>query len=117
MTSEHYNGRIFRGRTNSENGEMSNETYFYYSQDGDVLTGRYAGGTIEVGQLLGVVNADGSLDFCYHHLNTEGEIVAGRCHSEPSRDEDGILMLDETWSWLTGDRSSGTSQVEEVQGP
>jgi len=112
-----YNGRIFRGRSNSDNGEVDRETYFYYSQDGDVLTGRYTGGSVVDGQLLGVVHDDGSIDFCYHHLNQAGELMAGTCHSEPMLDDAGTLVLRETWQWLTGDRSSGSSQVEEVEGP
>ena len=112
-----YNGRIFRGRSNSDDGEVDCETYFYYSQAGNVLTGRYTGGKVVDGQLLGVVHEDGSLEFCYHHLSETGDLLAGTCHSEPHLDDDGILVLKETWRWLTGDRSSGSSEVEEVEGP
>jgi hypothetical protein len=62
---------------------------------------------------LGLVHPDGSLEFYYHHLNEEGALMAGHCTSIP-RFEDGKLILEERWQWLTGDRSSGKSEVEEV---
>lgn len=110
-----YDGRRFRGRRNSANGEVGGETIFLYRQHGDVLTGEYSGGAIVAGHLLGTVRADGSLDFLYHHINERGELMGGRCESTP-RVEDGLLVLAERWQWLTGDRSSGTSEVEEISG-
>ena len=50
-----YNGRIFRGRTNTDNGEVSGETRFHYFQEGDRLWGTYSGGSIVDGHLLGTL--------------------------------------------------------------
>ena len=111
-----YDGRRFRGRSNSPNGEVGGETVFLYRQDGEVLSGDYSGGAIVAGSLLGRVRADGSLEFLYQHLNRDGELMAGRCESTPRR-VDGRLVLAERWKWLTGDRSSGTSEVEEIPEP
>lgn len=110
-----YDGRRFRGRRNSPNGEVDAGTVFHYRQDGDLLRGDYSGGAIVLGQLLGRVRPDGTLEFLYHHLNESGELMSGRCESTP-RVEDGVLVLAERWQWLTGDRSSGTSEVEEIPG-
>jgi hypothetical protein len=110
-----YDGRHFRGLSNTENGEVGGETEFVYRQEGTRLTGRYAGGEIVRGDLLGTVGEDGSLEFCYHHLNAAGELMAGRCRSLPETDADGRLVLRESWQWLTGDRSSGESTVVEVE--
>ncbi|MFD6442844.1 hypothetical protein ACFWDG_24450 [Peribacillus sp. NPDC060186] len=41
-----YNGRIFIAKDNSENGEVSENTFFYYSQEGNILTASYEGGEI-----------------------------------------------------------------------
>lgn len=62
---------------------------------------------------MDTINYDGRLSFCYHHRNTDGVLMAGRCESTP-RWEGDRLVLDEAWQWLTGDRSKGTSVVEEV---
>ncbi len=109
-----YDGKVFRGRSNSDNGEVGSTTTFRYRQSGSQLTGEYAGGSIAAGQLLGTVHQDGSLEFLYQHLNQDGVLMAGICRSVPERDSEGILVLKETWQWLTGDRSQGKSEVEEV---
>lgn len=109
-----YDGRVFRVRSTSDNGEVDDATRFVYRQFGDRLTGSYRGGEIAEGHLLGCVDADGTLSFCYHHVTTGGELRAGRCTSTPTRTDEGRLVLKESWQWLTGDRSRGTSELIEV---
>jgi len=109
-----YDGRVFTVRSNSDNGEVSNQTTFRYEQTGDRLTGTYGGGAIEQGHLVGSVHPDGSLTFVYHHVTTSGELRAGRCESKPTRDDAGRLVLREHWQWFTGDRSKGTSELVEA---
>jgi len=109
-----YDGRVFVVRDNSDNGEVGGGTVFHYHQTGDRLTGTYEGGLIEQGHLVGSVHPDGSLTFVYHHVTTGGELRAGRCESEPTRDDAGRLVLRERWQWFTGDRSKGTSELVEV---
>ena len=108
-----YDGKVFRGRSNTPNGEVDGSTLFHYHQADGVLTGTYSGGSVVTGQLLGHVHTDGRLEFHYHHLNTAGALMAGKCRSVP-REENGRLVLQERWQWLTGDQSSGESEVEEV---
>ena len=98
-----YDGRVFRGVSTSDSGEVSSKTLFRYHQDGDV----------RIGHLLGLVHNDGSLEFTYHHINVCGELMAGRCESR-ARHENGRLMLDERLQWLTGNQEHGTSVVMEV---
>ena len=64
--------------------------------------------------MIGLVNADNSLDFSYQHVNSNNEICTGRCHSTPTILPDGRIQLKENWQWTSGDCSSGTSVVEEV---
>jgi hypothetical protein len=109
-----YDGRVFAVRANSDNGEVGGGTTFRYHQTGKRLTGTYAGGAIEQGHLVGTVHADGSLTFVYHHVTTGGELRAGRCESEPARDDAGRLVLRERWQWFTGDRTAGTSELVEI---
>jgi hypothetical protein len=109
-----YDGRVFRVRQNTENGEVGGDTRFFYEQTGDRLTGTYRGGAIDEGHLLGRVFPDGHLEFCYHHLTLDGEQQAGRCSSVPERTDQGRLVLKETWQWFTGDRSTGTSELIEL---
>lgn len=111
-----YDNRIFRGKTNSDNGEVSESTRFYYHQSGDQVWAEYSGGDIVRGHLQGKVFHDGSLEFLYHHENLNGELAAGRCRSLPAQSNDGKIILRENWQWFTGDQSEGMSEVEEVDG-
>lgn len=99
---------------NTANGETTSETIFEYRQSGDILTASYSGGPIKSGHLLGLVSANGALDFRYHQINDRGEIQTGECRSIPETLPDGRIRLHETWQWTSGDRSSGTSIVEEI---
>ena len=111
-----YDNRIFRGKTNSANGEVSESTRFHYHQSGDQIWAEYSGGDVVKGHLQGKVLPDGSLDFLYHHENLNGELMAGRCRSVPDQSVDGKIILKERWKWFTGDQSEGVSEIEEVNG-
>jgi hypothetical protein len=89
-------------------------TLFHYRQRGDIVTADYSGGSIVSGHLLAKVLANGELDMRYHHLNDRGELMLGTCQSTPEWLPDGRLRFNERWQWLSGDRSSGESAIEEV---
>jgi len=48
-----YDNRIFRGKTNSDNGEVSESTRFHYHQSGDQIWAEYSGGDVVKGHLQG----------------------------------------------------------------
>ena len=109
-----YDGRVFRPVVNSPNGQVNGKTEFHYSQQADVLTAVYAKGGIRIGQIVGRVHPDGSLEFCYQHLTDAGELRSGFCRSRPEILPDGRLRLHESWQWTSGDGSQGESIVEEI---
>lgn len=109
-----YDDKIFRSVTNTSNGEVGSETTFHYHQQGRIVWADYAGGAIDKGFLIATVQDDDSLDMRYQHVNAQGELMTGRCHSTPERLPDGRLRLFERWQWTSGDSSSGESVVEEV---
>ena len=102
-----YDNKTFRAASNTANGETSAETIFHYKQVGNILTATYSGGRIMAGHLLGLVDEAGQLD-------TDGQLMTGRCQSVPEQLPDGKIRLHETWQWTSGDQSSGTSVVDEV---
>lgn len=114
MRNIDYNNRQFRGKVNSDNGEVSSQTLFTYYQKGNRLWGEYSGGLIQTGHLQGRVLENGCLEFLYHHENTQGELMAGYCYSTPSITADGKIVLSESWRWFTGECTSGQSVIEEV---
>ena len=109
-------GKVFRSVSNTDNGEVGAETRFHYRQAGEIVTADYRGGTIVIGHLIAKIIAGGQLDMRYHHLNDKGDFMLGTCISTPERLADGRLRFKEQWQWLSGDGSSGYSEVEEVGG-
>ncbi len=109
-----YHNKVFRSISNTDNGEVSSETIFTYHQEGEIVTAEYSGGAIVKGHLLARVLPTGQLDMRYHHLNRAGEFMLGKCLSAPEILPDGRIKLKEEWQWLTGDRSAGYSEVEEI---
>lgn len=108
-----YNDKLFRPIRNSENGETSNETLFHYKQVGNILTSEYAGGKIIYGHLIGLVDSSGNIEMRYHQVNDKGELMTGICRSTPELMENGKIRLHEQWEWTSGDKSKGTSIIEE----
>lgn len=109
-----YDGRLFRPVNTSGYSETSADTIFRYKQRGDILTADYAGGDIEYGHILGLVDEDGRITMRYHHLNHSGAIMTGKCKSKPEILPNGKLRLHERWEWTCGTRSKGTSLLEEI---
>ena len=109
-----YHKKTFRSVSNTSNGEVGSETFFYYQQEGNIVTARYSGGSIVEGRLIALVDTEGVLDMRYHHVNTAHELMTGTCVSKPEVLANGKLRLHETWQWTSGDKSSGTSIIEEI---
>ncbi len=114
MSKINYNNRIFKSVSNSESGEVSSETVFYYFHNLDLVTATYSGGKIVFGQLIAKVLEDDSLEMRYQHINTSGELMTGKCVSTPEILADGKLRLNEKWQWTSGDLSAGESIIEEI---
>ena len=115
MPQYNLDGKVFRSISNTGNGDVGADTVFHYRQAGEIVTADYSGGGIVVGHLIATVLADGQLDMRYHHLNDKGEFMLGKCLSTPERLPDGRLRFKEKWQWLSGDMSSGYSEIEEVK--
>jgi len=109
-----YNDRIFRSVSNSANGEVNNETVFYYKQQGYHITATYRGGNIADGSLSAESDEAGNLNMRYQHINTNGEFLTGNCYSIPEIMPNGKIRLHEKWQWTCGDYSKGESVAEEI---
>jgi hypothetical protein len=109
-----FHNRKFTGITNSPNGQVSGDTVFHYTQYSETLIATYSGGSIQQGHMLGRVNEDNSLDFVYHHLDVDGNLRNGFCHSVAELLPDGRIRLIESWEWRYGGEGKGVSVVEEV---
>lgn len=110
-----YNNKKFKPIQNTENGETSSETIFHYKQIGNILTSDYKGGKILCGHLIGIVDELGHIEMSYHQINDQFEIMTGNCKSKPEIMKNGKIRLHETWEWTSGDFSSGSSIIEEIE--
>ncbi|QYO65472.1 hypothetical protein [Leptolyngbya sp. 7M] len=109
-----YDARKFVSVHNSANGEVGGDTVFHYHQSENLVWAEYSGGGIILGNLIAICNDDGVLDMRYHHINLSRELMTGICRSVPELLPDGRIRLYETWQWTSGDRSSGSSVIEEM---
>ena len=109
-----FHNRTFRGISNSSEGQVDTATVFHYKQYGNQLTVDYHGGKIRLGHMTGLVNADNSLDFLYHHIDAHGNLRNGFCHSIPEILSNGRIRLYEKWEWTFGGTGKGESVIEET---
>lgn len=109
-----YGGRLFRPIEMSKSSETTRDTIFKYEQVGDLVMATYSGGKVRYGQLIGKVKADGVLDMRYQHMDRKGHLKTGLCLTRPEVLPGGSLRLHEAWEWTCGDRSKGTSVLEEI---
>lgn len=108
-----YNNKVFKPISNTDNGETSNETSFQYKQVGNIVTATYSGGKIIQGHLIGLVDSFGNIEMRYHQVNEKNELMTGICKSTPEILANGKIRLHEAWEWTSGDKSTGTSIIEE----
>jgi hypothetical protein len=108
-----YNNKVFKPISNTDNGETSNETIFHYKQVGNIVTATYSGGKIIQGHLIGLVDSFGNIEMRYHQVNEKNELMTGICKSTPEILANGKIRLHEAWEWTSGDKSTGTSIIEE----
>lgn len=109
-----YNNKRFKIISNSDNGELESDLVFHYKQDGRILTCEYKGGSIIKGHLIGLVDNEGNISMSYHQVNEEGELRSGVCESTCVIMNNGKVRLNEAWEWTSGDRSKGSSVLEEI---
>lgn len=109
-----YNNKKFQPVQNTENGETSSHTIFKYKQSGNILTAKYEGGKILRGHLIGVVSRKGEIEMRYHHINSMGQLMTGKCFSVPEIMENGKIRLHESWEWTSHPQTRGHSVLEEI---
>ncbi|NLW48230.1 MAG: n-acetylglutamate synthase [Firmicutes bacterium] len=93
----HNHNRVFISLSNTENGEVSFLTKFYYRQNGNKVWAEYHWGKIKKGFLVGCSDEVGNLNFTYQHLNSQGVLRTGKCRSTPELLTNGKICLSKKW--------------------
>jgi len=109
-----FNNKKFKALFNSDNGEVSTSTIFHYYQREHIVWAEYSGGEIGQGFLIGKVVDEKYFEFVYQHINTQLELMTGKCKSKVSLNESGKIMLTENWQWTCRDLSKGGSVMIEI---
>ena len=109
-----YGGRLFRPVDTEGSSQTGTDTIFKYDQKADLLTGKYSGGDILYGHLIGRVDENGKINMRYHHMTVDGILMTGKCRSRPEILDNGKIRLHERWQWTCGDFSKGRSILEEI---
>lgn len=109
-----YNNKKFTIVSSSKNSELSEKIIFHYKQTGKIITCNYIDTSIQIGNLIGLVDENGSIHLSYHQINTNNQIMTGTCVSTPEILKNGKIRLHEKWQWTSGDFSKGSSILEEV---
>jgi len=79
-----------------------------------MIWANYKGGSIVKGNLIGKIVNDEYLEFVYHHINVDQEVMTGKCKSFPELLDDGKILLREVWQWTCKDFSEGESVLVEI---
>ena len=112
MSNYNFNDKTFVLVTNSASGKVSTETIFKYQQVGNLVTADYAGGTINYGKILAILQGD-VLEMLYHCLTTDDQLKAGKAIAKITLD-DGRMKLSLNWEWLVSGSDKGRSEYLEV---
>jgi hypothetical protein len=105
-----YDGKRFR----PEGDTSPDGCVALYRQDGDLLSAQFSGGHVRRGALAGTCAPDGTLQFAYCMVETDGEVISGRCVSTPGLLADGRVRLHEVWERYGAHAACGESWLEEV---
>lgn len=93
-------------------GQVGTDTQLHLAQWGSRVFGRYAGGAIKRGFLVGRL-AGAQLAFRYTQLEASGEIHGGCSRGEVQRRSDGRIRIVEHFVWRTR-AGSGVNVFDEI---
>ena len=102
----------FRVSQTADCGVVSPDTRLSFTQRGNRVFGRYGGGSIQRGCLVGALSGT-LLQFRFTQREVAGQIHGGRSHCELERLPDGRLRIHEHFTWTTR-VGSGTNTFDQV---
>ena len=101
-------GLVMRVSSTAEQGVVGTDTRLHFRQKGSKVLGRYSGGAIVRGFLVGRL-AGSQLLFRYVQVEASGEIHGGSSVCEVVQQPDGRARILEHFTWRT--RSGGGTNV------
>jgi hypothetical protein len=106
-------GAVMFVSSTADNGVVDASTRIAFSQRGSRVLGRYQGGRVRRGLLVGHRSGAG-LTFRYVQVEDSGEIHGGRSTCDITRTPGGGIRIVERFAWTTR-RGSGTNVFDELR--
>jgi hypothetical protein len=113
MATTSLNGTRMRPVRTSASSIISRDTLFEFTQDGQVVSARYAGGRIVLGALVGVREGD-ILTFRYAQVHADGNLEGGRSECRVSTSANGLMQIEERFTW-DSEAAQGVNVLEAVR--
>jgi hypothetical protein len=88
-----FDNRLLVSAANTPNADCTPGTRFHYRQDGIRVWATYEGERVQFGSLVAIGDLEGCLDMRYQHVDTGGQLRAGRCRAMPEILSDGRVRL------------------------
>ncbi len=105
-------GRKMHVTQTASNGVVGKDTIFHFTQAGNVVEARYAGGRIAAGYFVGILDGD-QLPFRYCQISDGNKIDGGSSQARIEQMPDGRLRLIETFAWESR-AGTGENIFEEI---
>ncbi len=99
---------------NNTQGLSGAGTVFHYQVEGDAIWGTYQGGRIRIGQQVGRVTGEDTIELLFQCVTTQGELLAGWSRGTVGVDAAGCTTLAFVWGWLSGATGGGESSYTEL---
>lgn len=110
----YYGGRLFRPSGEDGPPFICPEIIYDFKQKGAVLTIRYSGGKVTIGQALGFLDKKGIMITRFQHLTHDDDFISGTSLIKPEILSNGKIKLHDNWSLFDPMNSRGTSHLDEV---
>ena len=107
------NNKRFKAIEN-DSGLSSSETIFTYKQNGNLITGKYKGGEIEFGNIVGAFIPPKTIKLLFQCKTKNNALLSGKSKGIIQKSSDGKLGISFTWLWVSGAEGSGNSYHEEI---
>nr|WP_321231629.1 n-acetylglutamate synthase [uncultured Psychroserpens sp.] len=94
-------------------GIVNEHTIFEFTQKGNYVEAKYAGGKVESGFLAGLIKGN-KLEFNFCQVTTNGMLDTGKSSSEITILRSGKIRLIEHFEWTSRSGESGVNIFEEI---
>ena len=105
-------GRVMYVSSTDERGVVDSDTRLRFTQKGSRIFGRYDGGAVERGRLVGRLTGS-RLEFRYVQIEAGGEVHGGNSACEVLPQPEGLARIVEHFTWRTRP-GSGVNVFDEV---